>query len=315
MLGKSSIANLETTAQKAQEELAASEAAFTSAVQAMESPPIELTDDQIGDLVGIKNLTEVRLVKARAGVRRAEHALTEARTAAAAKERADALARVMSLGKSAQKVAREELVASTKGLRRAIRLMAEAEMAREELNAKLPTEERLESFEVAVLARPALPEKVISRERRLCWVNSAGSAFSPEDEARIIENRGTGTATLPPWRSVTLPMRGSHSDETLTLTRRRYFERVVKLPGAPPWMDKNLAEAVSLPGLDGGPSGWNPTDTRSAIGALAELEAAASAKTPERAPIETVQAVSPVFQNSEELAAWEARREPDQEAA
>ena len=78
----------------------------SSAIRAMEDPPIELTDDQVGDLVSVKNLAEVRLIQARAGVRRADHALTKERTAAAEKERADGLARVMALGTSAQKIAR-----------------------------------------------------------------------------------------------------------------------------------------------------------------------------------------------------------------
>jgi hypothetical protein len=304
--GKSSIAGLETAVQNAQAELAAAEAAFTSAVQAMEAPPIELTDDQIGDLVGIKNLTEVRLVKARAGVRRADHALAEARAAAETKELADALARVMSLGKTAQKIAREELAAATKGMRRTIRAMAEAEGARRELNTKLPPDQRIESFEEAVLARPGIPEKIITSETKLRWVSSNGQPFDERDEALLVEDRATGTAKIK--RSGPAAIDRSN----FVATRRRYFKRTVRLPAVPSYFPGSLAETIKLPGLAGGPGGWIPTDTENALQMLEELETALPTALPERQSIETVQAVSPVFQNSDELAAWDADHEQDQ---
>ena len=309
-LGKNSISALETQLEKSKNEYAAAESAFSSAVRAMEDPPIELTDEQVGDLVSVKNLAEVRLIQARAGVRRADHALTQARTAAAEKERADELARVASLGSSAQKVAREELAAATKGLRRAIRMMAEAEAAREKLNTKLPAEQRIESFEFAVLGRPGTPEQVIARECRLRWVDSVGRAWlSPDDEARLDEDRRAGTATLG-------PRPGSFDEGKAILTCRRYFEQTRTLPEIRPWMQGTLAEVVQLPGLDGGPAGWNPVSgSGSVLRALAELEAAASAKAPERVPVESTRPISPVFKSNEELAAWDAKPAEDQSAA
>jgi hypothetical protein len=147
LFGKNSIANLEAQAEKAKQELDAAEAAFASAVQAMEAPPIELTDDQVGDLVGVKNLAEVRLVKARAGRRRADIALIEAKNAAVEKERSTGISRVTSMGTAAQKLARAELEAATKGLRNALRALAEAESERLKLNARLPAEQQISSFE------------------------------------------------------------------------------------------------------------------------------------------------------------------------
>ncbi|WP_146101451.1 hypothetical protein [Bradyrhizobium sp. AC87j1] len=71
MAGKTSqIANLEAKAGNAQR-ACRRRGRFASAVHSLEAPPIELSDAQIGDLVRIKNLAEVRLVKARAAHRRA----------------------------------------------------------------------------------------------------------------------------------------------------------------------------------------------------------------------------------------------------
>ena len=171
-VGKNSIPGLENQLEKARAELSAAELAFAEAARSIENPPLELSDEQVSSLVDVRNGCEVRLVQAKVAFRRADAALNDASTAAAARERADALARVMSLGKAAQRVAREELTAATKGLRRAIRLMAEAEAAREELNTSLPPEQQIESFEGAVLSRPGIAEQVIKRERILKWVKS-----------------------------------------------------------------------------------------------------------------------------------------------
>jgi hypothetical protein len=296
--GKNSIPGLENQLEKARAELSAAESAFAEAARSIENPPLELSDEQVSSLVDVRNGCEVRLVQAKVAFRRADAALNDASTAAAARERADALARVMSLGKAAQKVAREELTAATKGLRRTIRLMAEAEAAREELNASLPPEQRIEPFEFAVLGRPGIPEQVIKRERILKWVNAAGqSLFSPEEEALLIEDRRAGTAKLP-------AKPGSLEPRDTIVFRRRMFERTVRLPEVSSSMPGSLAETIRLPGLDGGPSGWNPTDTRSALRALAELEAAVSIKPPAREQVETILPVSPVLQS--EVAAWTA---------
>ncbi|WFU25523.1 hypothetical protein QA649_04615 [Bradyrhizobium sp. CB1717] len=157
MAGKTSqIANLEAKGLETPSELAAVEAAFASAVHSMEAPPIELSDDQIGDLVGIKNLAEVRLVKARAAHRRADHALTEAKTAAAEKERKDNLTRVHSLGAAAQKQMQEAVTTAIKQLRAAMRAMAEAEI--ESRNSEPATSGRS--------ADPQLPSRNHGHARR-----------------------------------------------------------------------------------------------------------------------------------------------------
>jgi hypothetical protein len=307
--GRSKIPALETEAVTAANALNLAQAEYDAALASIADPSPDLDDAQLGGLVDRKNAAELALVKAKGAKSRADRALNETREAEAAKEIADELARVTALGGSAQKVAREELTAATKGLRRAIRMMAEAEAAREDLNTKLPAERRIESFEFAVLGRPAIPEQVIARERKLQWVDSTGRAWlSPEDEARLVEDRRAGTATLG-------PRPGSFDEGKAVLTRRRYFERVTKLPEIRSWMQGNLAEVVSLPGLEGGPAGWNSVSgSGSVLRALDELEAAASAKAPERVPVESIQAISPVFKNNEELAAWDAKPAEDQSA-
>jgi hypothetical protein len=302
---KKSIAELEGNAEAAQGELAAAEAAFASAVQAMEAPPIELSDDQIGDLVDVKNLSEVRLVKARAAYRRADHALTEARKAAADKQRKDELTRVHSMGTAAQKQLHDAVTTATKQLRAAMRAMAEAELAREALNAKLPDEEKISAFEVAVMDAPGMPRKEISRTREIHWLRAPGQPYDEPYATKIKEN-GNGTATI------------SHGGLTTTLRRRQFFNRTVFSDWMPSRGVGSLARELSLPGLRGAPAGWTPMRYVSPQGVLAELdriEALATAAEPEPDIREELAVASPVFEDAESLAAWEAEQSATEAAA
>ncbi|MCP1851233.1 MULTISPECIES: hypothetical protein [unclassified Bradyrhizobium] len=304
-LFKSSIATLETQAQNAQEELAAAEAAFSSAMQAMEQPPIELSDDQVGDLVSVKNLAEVRLVKARASVRRTEVALSEARAAAAEKERRESLARVNAMGANAQKLLEAFLASTNKEAQKVLRTMAQAELAREELNKKLPEDQRIEPFELAVLMSPTIPRQDISRTRELHWLNPHGGRPYGPEFARKIKDNGNGTAYL------SSPGTDYSAGHTTNITKRQYFDRVrfsdwVRGTGA-----SSLAEVLALPGLRGGVPGWRPMDRASPESILQELDRIESAEAPaERAPEvkELLEPVSPVFSTVEELKAWEAEQ-------
>jgi hypothetical protein len=80
-------------------------------------------------------------------------------------------------------------------------------------------------------------------------------------------------------------------------------------------MDGDLASTVKLPGLDGGPAGWNPIGNGpGALRALAQLEAEESAKVPDREAVETLSAVSPVFKNNADLAAWDPEQDQSEAA-
>ncbi|MCC8937419.1 hypothetical protein H8A99_13285 [Bradyrhizobium sp. Arg68] len=304
-LFKSSIATLETQAQNAQEELAAAEAAFSNAVQAMEQPPIELSDDQVGDLVGVKNLAEVRLVKARAAVRRTEVALSEARAAAAEKERRESLARVNAMGANAQKLLESFLATTNKEAQKVLRTMAQAELAREELNRKLPEDQQIAPFELAVLMSPTIPRQDISRTRELHWLNPHGGRPYGAEFARRIKDHGNGSASLS---SPGTDYSGGH---TTNITKRQYFDRIrftdwVRGTGA-----SSLAEVLALPGLRGGVPGWQPLDRPSPESILQELDRIENAETPaERVPEvkELLEPVSPVFSTVEDLKKWEAEQ-------
>ncbi|PPQ13929.1 hypothetical protein CV770_39750 [Bradyrhizobium sp. AC87j1] len=65
--------------------------------------------------------------------------MTEAKTAAAEKERKDNLTRVHSLGAAAQKQMQDAVTTAIKKLRAAMRAMADAEIEREILNRQLRT--------------------------------------------------------------------------------------------------------------------------------------------------------------------------------
>jgi hypothetical protein len=302
---KKTIGDLEIQAETAQAELAAAETAFANAVAAMEAPPIELNDAQIVDLVDVKNLAEVRLVKARAAYRRADHALTEAKKAAAEKELRDALARVNSMGSAAQKQMHDAVTTATKQLRAAMRAMAEAELAREALNRKLPDDQQIGSFEIAVMDAPGMPRKEISRVRELHWLRAPGQPVDPEYAAKIREN-GNGTATL------------SHGGLTTTLRRRQYFDRVVFSDWMPSRGVGSLARELSLPGLRGAPAGWSPMRYATPQGVLAELdrvEAYITHVDPQPEIKEELLAISPIFEDEGSLKAWEAEESATEAAA
>lgn len=293
--GKNTIAALEIQAEAAQSELAAAEAAFASAVQTMENPPVTLTDAQVEDLVSVKNLSEVRLVKARAAHRRADHALTEARKAAAERERRDELARVHSMGSAAQKQLEDAVTNATKQLRAAMRSMAEAEIAREALNKKLPDDQQIHGFEVAVMDTPTVPRREISRKREMHWLHPSGRPYDPEYAAKIRPN-ANGTAYL------------SHGGHTTTLTKRCFFDRVTYSD----WMGSrgvsSLAAVLALPGLKGAPAGWTPMRFVSPQSVLNELDRVESYNhvDPEPEVRSELVAVSPVFESVEEMRDWEA---------
>jgi hypothetical protein len=307
-LGKNSVSNSERLFAKAQADLAAAELAFSQAVKAMEDPPIELTDDQVGDLVRVKNLSEVRLMQARAGLRRAEHALDEARTAAAEKERNDTIARVHSLGASAQKIMTSALESATRELRRAMRAMAEAELAREELNAKLPEGQRIEPFEAAVMRVPFIPVKEISRRRSLMWINPFGGGPYSDEFTKFIHENDDGTALFQ------MP-----NQNTATLRRRGYFDRVCYTDSVPAAGDYPLAGVLNLPGLKGS-AGWSALRYATPQSILAELDRLENAPTvtDQEGEIKTkLESVSPIFDSLEKLLAWEKsdRAQGDGEAA
>ncbi|UWU73047.1 hypothetical protein N2603_23370 [Bradyrhizobium huanghuaihaiense] len=306
---KTSIANLEAKAQETQSELAAAEAAFANAVQSMEAPPIELSDDQIGDLVDIKNIAEIRLVKARAAHRRADHALTEAKAAAAEKERKDNLARVHSMGSAAQEQMQRAIAGATKELRKAMRMMAEAEIAREVLNQQLPEGERISSFEIAVLSAPTVPRREISRKRELLWVHPSGRPYD-EEIARRIRDNGDGTASLS-------TQGGPYTTATTThITKRQYFDVITFADWIPSRGDSSLAQVLSLPGLKGGPRGWTPMRYVSPQGVLSELDRveAYTSNDPEPDIRTELEMVSPVFDDVESLKTWEAAQRSKQPA-
>lgn len=301
---KNTIAALEEQAQTAQDELTAAEAAFASAVQSMETPPIELTDDQIGDLVGVKNLAEVRLVKARAAHRRADHALTEAQKAAAEKERKDELARVHSMGTAAQKQMTDAVMTATKQLRAAMRSMAEAELAREALNAKLPDDQQIPDFEIAVMNSPSVPRKDISRTRELHWLRSSSDPYGPEYTRQIKEN-ADGTAML------------SVAGRSEKLFRRRYFDRVTYSDWKGFRGASSLASALALPGLKGAPAGWSPLRYVTPRAVLDELDRVEAYVYVEEGPEikEEMVVASPIFEDAEALKAWDAEQHNADEAA
>ncbi|WP_156527949.1 hypothetical protein [Bradyrhizobium stylosanthis] len=295
---KTSIANLEAKARETQSELSAAEAAFANAVQSMEAPPIELSDDQIGDLVGVKNLAEVRLVKARAAHRRADHALTEAKNAAADRERRDNLARVHGLGASAQKQLQDAVTTATKQLRAAMRAMAEAEMEREALNRQLPDDQQIPGFEVAVMDRPGVPRKEISRVRELHWIRpGSGKPYDPEYAAKIKVN-SNGSAYL------------SHGGLTTNITSRAYFDRVTYSDSLGYAGVSSVASALALPGLKGAPAGWTPMRFVSPQTVLAELDRTEAHVHSDPVPEvkQELEAVSPIFEDTESMRAWEAEQ-------
>ncbi|WP_143278257.1 hypothetical protein [Bradyrhizobium sp. UFLA03-84] len=297
------IASLEGRLEKARTELTAAETAFAEAVGFVENPPLSFSDDQVDGLVAARNGCEGRLVRAKVEFRRAQTALNDACAAAEERQRRESLERVLALGVEAQKVVRHELTAAITGMRKAIKLMGEAEAARQELNLKLPADQRLESFEFAVLGRPGVPEKTIKTELLLKWVSANGDIlFSEEEEARLLVDHRSGTAKLP---------RQSSAGEDVVAFRRRFFERRVVLPGTSPRMEGALSETVRLPGLDGGPPGWEPVDPGAALRMLAELEDATSTKPAERTPpVETVRPVSPVLATQEEVDRWDREHAP-----
>jgi hypothetical protein len=300
LFGKNSIANLEAQAEKAKQELDAAEAAFASAVQAMEAPPIELTDDQVGDLVGVKNLAEVRLVKARAGRRRADIALIEAKNAAVEKERSTGISRVTSMGTAAQKLARAELEAATKGLRNALRALAEAESERLKLNARLPAEQQISSFEEALFVTQGQPEQEISRDRELLWINPfGGEPYAPEF-AKLIHDNGDGSATL---------RRATGTAETIS--NQRYFDRVRVQVGVRPYGQYPLAGLLNLPGLAGQPPGWRAMPSASPEQVIAELDRlkdAVPTHSQSREVVERLEVKSPIFRNKAARLEWEQQQ-------
>ncbi|MBP1297463.1 hypothetical protein [Bradyrhizobium elkanii] len=292
--GKNTIAALEAQAHAAQNELAAAESAFAGAVQSMEEPPLELSDDQIADLVDVKRLAEVRLVKARAAYRRAGHALTEARKVAAERERRDELARVHSMGSAAQKQLEDAVTTATKQLRAAMRSMAEAEVARETLNRKLPDDQQIPSFEVAIMDAPSIPRHEISRVRELHWLHPSGRPYDPEYAAKIKPN-ANGTAYI------------SHGGHTTTLTKRAFFERTTYTDWIGARGVSSLAAVLALPGLKGAPAGWSPMRFVTPQSVLNELDRIESHNhvDPEPEIRSELVAVSPVFESVEEIRAWE----------
>jgi hypothetical protein len=305
-LGKNSINSLETQFTKAQAELSAAETAFSNAVQAIEAPPIELTDEQVGDLVSNKNLTEVRLVQARAAVRRAEHSLTEARNLAAEKERKAEIDKVTAAGAAAQKLVVEELSAATRGLRRAIRAMAEADCERLKLNTRLPAELQISSFEEALFVTPGQPEREISRDRELLWINPfGGEPYAPEFLKNIHDN-GDDTATLRHLSSGSLRV----ADSSI-ISGRRYFDRVRVQVGVRPYGEYPLAGLLNLPGLAGQPAGWRAMPSASPEQVIAELDRlkdAALTRPQSREVVERLEVKSPIFKSKDARLAWEEQQ-------
>lgn len=299
-LGKNSINSLETQFTKVQAELSAAETAFSNAVQAIEAPPIELTDEQVGDLVSNKNLTEVRLVQARAAVRRAEHSLTEARNLAAEKERKAEIDKVTAAGAAAQKLVAEELTAATRGLRRAIRAMAEADCERLKLNTRLPAEQQIASFEEALFVTPGQPEQEISRDRELLWINPFGREPYAPEFARLIRDNGDGTATL---------RRATGTADTIR--DQRYFDRVRVQVGVRPYGEYPLAGLLNLPGLAGQPPGWRAMPSASPEQVIAELDRlkdAALTRPQSREIVERLEAKSPIFKSKDARLAFEEQQ-------
>ncbi|MGY2988716.1 hypothetical protein [Bradyrhizobium sp. USDA 4508] len=278
----------------------------------LETPDVDLTDDDLKGLISKRDLAKARVDQARNRVRRSEQALEAARAAATEKLQKDEIARVTALGEAAQKLMVTEVTAATKGLRKAMRAMAQAELEREILNHGLPDDRKIRSFETAVMDAPGVPRKEISRVRELHWINPFGGMPYGPDFARKIRDNGDGTASLSssggPYTS----------GQTTKITQRRYFDKVVYSDWLPSRGVGSLARELSLPGLKGGPAGWTALRYVSPQTVLSELDRveAYTNNDPEPQIKEELEAVSPVFDSLEEQRAWEAKqREAKSEAA
>ena len=304
--GKSSIATLEAQARTAQEDLAAAEVAFTKAVQAMEQPPIELSDDQVGDLVGVKNLAEVRLVKARAALRRAELALETARNETAEKDQAARRSHALKIGHAAKDLVRKELAAAIKGLLPALKAKGEADIVIMEYNQTVPATERLACLDDELLCSPVIPERELERVREVLWINGHGGDPYPPEIAKDIEEQPDGSGRLIRKYPNGHPFFGQSIDR---LTRRRVFDKITYSPAVPGrGPGGSLAEVLRLPGL-GGEIGWQPvTGGPSAVlAALARLERGDPQPARKAEPQTRLMAVSPILNSRSELLAWERK--------
>ncbi|MVT71064.1 hypothetical protein GPL21_39160 [Bradyrhizobium pachyrhizi] len=309
---RGSVAKLEDALAKDVKALEVSEQELVKASADLKSPDVDLTDDDLKALISKRDLAEVRRDQARNRVNRSEQALSEARAAAEEKRRKDEIARVSALGEAAQKLMVTEVTAATKGLRKAMRAMAQAELEREILNHALPDDLKIPSFEVAVMDAPSVPRKEISRVRELHWINPFGGMPYGAEFARKIRDNGDGTATLSnPGGTYT-------SGHTTNIRQRRYFDKVVYSDWVPGRGVGSLARELSLPGLKGGPAGWNPMSYVSPQGVLSELDRveAYTNNDPELEIKEELEAISPIFENLDDQRAWEAKqREANSEAA
>jgi hypothetical protein len=301
----SQVAKLEEALTKEVKALETLRQELQQAAADLETPDVGMTDDDLRLLISKQHLAKARVDQAQNRVRRSEEALNAARAAAVAKQQKAEIAHVTALGEAAQEVMTAEIAAATKGLRKAIRVMAEAELARENLNAKLPDDLQISSFETAVLSTPGTLRKEISRTRELHWLHPFGRPYDPEYARKIKENTN-GTATI------------SHGGHTTTITKRQFFDRVMFTDWTAARGVSSLAHSLALPGLKGAPAGWHPMQLVSPQDVLAELdrlEAAAAGEPEPEVKIE-LEPVSPVFTDEQSLKAWEvSQREASSEAA
>ena len=306
-LGKNSIDTLETQLEKAKTEYAAAESSFSAAVTAMEDPPIELTDDQVGDLVGVKNLAEVRLVRARAIARRAELALAAAKTEQETKVRETARVAIVAKRDAAAALVRKELPALVSIARRLLKAKAEADLAIHKYNITVSREERLPSLDDELLCSPSIPERELDRERLTLWVNGYGSEPFPDQVAKHIQEQPDGTGLLVSKYDSNSPFIGARTDR---LTARRVYDKITTLPavsGHGP--GGTLAEVLSLPGL-GGEVGWQPVTggPGAVLAALARLEEGNRQPGRKPEPQTVLKPVSPILNSRAELLAWERQQ-------
>ncbi|MGY4476346.1 hypothetical protein [Bradyrhizobium sp. USDA 3364] len=302
---RGSVTKLEDALTKDTKALEALEQELMKASAELETPDVDATDDDLKALLAKRDLAKVRVDQARNRVRKSEQALSDARTAAAEKELKESLARVNAMGANAQKQLETFLATTNKEAQKVLRTMAQAELAREELNRKLPEDQRIQPFELAVLMSPSIPRQDISRTRELHWLNPhGGKPFGPEF-ARKIKDSGNGTAYL------SSPGTDYSAGHTINISRRQYFDRIrysdwVRGTGA-----SSLAEVLALPGLRGGVPGWEPMSRPSPESILQELDRIENAEAPaDRVPEvkELLEAVSPVFTTVDELKTWEAEQ-------
>ncbi|MGF6309949.1 flagellar hook-basal body complex protein FliE [Bradyrhizobium sp. i1.8.4] len=301
----SQVAKCETTLAADVKALETFEQELVMASADLETPDVDLTDDDLKAMISKRDLAKARVDQGRNRVRKSEQALNDARAAAAEKELKEALARVNALCANAHKVLEAFVVSSNREARKVLRTVAEADLAREELNRKLPEDQRIASFEAAVLMSPTIPRQDISRTRELHWINPHGGRPYAPEFARKIRDNGNGTASLS-------SAGGEYSSaHTVNITRRQYFDRVRYSDWVHGTGASSLAEVLALPGFRGGVPGWEPMSRPSPESILQELNRLESAEAPaDREPEvkELLEPISPAFSTVEDLQAWEAQQ-------